>query len=343
MKEKILLGMSGGVDSTVTAVLLQEQGYEVEGVYMIMHTLDTLNEENIKKAQKVADFLGIKLHIHNIQEKFKKEIYDYFVSSYKKGLTPNPCVVCNRKIKFGEMIDFADMLGIEKVATGHYVRVENGFIYKAKDSNKDQSYFLAEVKKEILPRVITPLGRWLKDDVKAYAKNIGVLQEFATQKESSEVCFVPNSYVEILEKHFPTNQEGVVKDINGKIVGHHKGYMHYTIGKRRGFFVKGAHEPHYVIDIDAKENALVVAPKPHLAKRKIKIANINLFTHQNEFDATIKVRYRTAGVDGRVKIDKDSGIVELKDDVFGVAKGQFAVFYDNDRLVGGGEIIEVLA
>ncbi len=341
MKEKVLLGMSGGVDSTVTALLLQEQGYEVEGVYMIMHALDELNEENIKKAKKVADFLGIKLHIHNIQEQFKKEIYDYFVSSYKKGLTPNPCVVCNRKIKFGEMVAFADTLGIEKIATGHYVKVQDGFIYKAKDLNKDQSYFLAEVKKEVLSRVITPLGMWLKDDVKKYASNIEVLQEFATQKESSEVCFVPNSYVEILEKHFPTNQEGVVKDIEGNIVGNHKGYMHYTIGKRRGFFVKGAHEPHYVIDIDAKENALVVAPKPYLAKRKIKIANINLFTNQNEFNATIKVRYRTAGVEGKVIIDGESGIIELDDDVFGVAKGQFAVFYDNDKLLGGGEIIEV--
>ncbi len=342
MKEKILLGMSGGVDSTVTALLLQKQGYEVEGVYMIMHSLDELNSENIKKAQKVANFLGIKLHIHNIQEKFKKEIYDYFVSSYQKGLTPNPCVVCNRKIKFGEMIEFANTLGINKVATGHYVRVENGFIYKAKDLNKDQSYFLAEVKKEILPRVVTPLGTWMKDDVKAYANNIEILKEFATQKESSEVCFVPNSYVEVLQKHFPTNKEGVVKDINGKIVGHHKGYMHYTIGKRRGFFVKGAHEPHYVVDIDAKENALVVAPKPYLAKRKIKIANINLFIEANKFDATIKVRYRTAGVAGKVVIDGDSGIIELNDDVFGVAKGQFAVFYEGDKLLGGGEIIEVL-
>jgi len=333
--------MSGGVDSTVSALLLQDMGYEVEGVYMVMHNLEELNTQNIKKAQKVADFLGIKLHIHNIQDSFKDEVYNYFVDSYKKGLTPNPCVVCNRTIKFGKMADFADSLGIEKIATGHYVRVQDGFFYKAKDLNKDQSYFLAKVKKDIVNRVVFPLGDWLKDDVKEYASKVEVLKEFAKQSESTEICFVENSYVDILQEHFNTDISGVVKDTNGKEVGHHKGYMHYTIGKRRGFVVNGAHEPHYVVDLDAKNNTLIVGTKDKLEVNLIKIANINLFIDKNEFECEVKVRYRTAGVKAKVTIVDNLGVIELKESVFGVAKGQFAVFYDNDKLLGGGEIIGV--
>ena len=340
--KKVLLGMSGGVDSTVAALLLQERGYEVIGVYMIMHNLEHLNRENIKKAKRVAEYLNIPLHIHDIQDSFRDEVYNYFVDSYKKGLTPNPCVVCNRKIKFGKMVEFANSLGVEHIATGHYVRVKDGFIYKGRDSNKDQSYFLAEVKKEVINRAIFPLGDWLKDDVKEYASKVDILQEIVKQKESSEICFVENSYIDILKEHINTDIKGVVKNSSGKEVGHHKGFMHYTIGKRRGFFVKGAHKPHYVLDIDAKNNTLIVGEHEELAKKQIIISNINLFNNLEEFEATIKVRYRTKGVKGVVKIKNNIGLIELQESVYGVAKGQFAVFYDNDRLLGGGEIIDIL-
>jgi len=340
--KKVLVGLSGGVDSTVTALLLQERGYEVEGVYMVMHSLKHLNDANIKKAKKVADYLGIKLHIHNIEDAFRENVYEYFVNSYKEGLTPNPCVICNRKIKFGKMVEFADSLGIEHIATGHYVRVENGFLYKGKDDSKDQSYFLAEVKKEVIDRAIFPLGDWLKSDVKEYASKIEVLKELATQSESSEICFVEDSYVDILKEHTNTDMPGIVKDLEGNEVGTHKGFMHYTIGKRRGFFVHGAHEPHYVVDIDAKDNALVVGKKEDLAKKEIIISNINLFVDSKDFNCITKVRYRTSGIEANVKIDNNIGLITLKEPAFGVAKGQFAVFYDGDKLLGGGEIIDVL-
>lgn len=330
------------MDSTVTAVLLQKEGYSVEGVYMVMHNLKHLNDANIAKAQKVADYLDIKLHVHNIEQSFKENVYDYFVESYQKGLTPNPCVICNRKIKFGKMVEFADTLGIEYVATGHYIQNRDGFLYKGIDESKDQSYFLAEVKKEVLQRVIFPLGAWIKDDVKEYAKNIAVLQEIATQSESSEICFVENSYVDILQQHTNTETPGVVKNSVGDIVGHHKGFMHYTIGKRRGFFVDGAHDPHYVTDIDAQNNTIIVGKKEELAKKSIVISNINLFIESSEFDANVKVRYRTVGVDAKIKIEDNIGLIELQEPVFGVAKGQFAVFYDDDKLLGGGEIIDIL-
>ncbi len=340
--KKVLVGLSGGVDSTVTALLLQEQGFEVEGVYMVMHNLEHLNSANIKKAQKIADYLGVKLHIHDIQDTFRDEVYSYFVNSYKEGLTPNPCVICNRKIKFGKMIEFANSLGIEHIATGHYVRVKDGFIYKGIDDSKDQSYFLAEVKKEVINRAIFPLGEWLKSDVKEYARKIEVLKELATQSESSEICFVEDSYIDILKEHTNTDNQGIVKDIEGNEVGHHKGFMHYTIGKRRGFFVKGAHDPHYVVDIDAKNNTLIVGKKDDLAKKSIIISNLNLFIDKKDFNANIKVRYRTNGIEGNVKIDNNIGLIELNEPAYGVAKGQFAVFYDNDKLLGGGEIIDIL-
>ncbi len=340
--KKVLVGLSGGVDSTVSALLLQKAGYKVSGVYMIMHDLEELNRRNIAKAQKVADYLGIKLHIIDIQESFKNEVYDYFVEHYKDGFTPNPCVVCNRTIKFGKMLEFADTLGVEYIATGHYVNVRNGFIYKGKDQSKDQSYFLAKVDPKVLKRVIFPLGEWLKSDVKEYAKNIDVLKEFATQSESSEICFVENSYIDILNKHIETDKPGIVKDLEGNEVGNHKGFMHYTIGKRRGFFVKGAHEPHFVVDIDAKNNTLVVGKKEDLAKREIIVSNINLFEKSSDFNCQVKVRYRTEGIDANVKIDNNIGLISLKEPAFGVAKGQFAVFYDGDRLLGGAEIVDVL-
>jgi len=339
--KKVLVGMSGGVDSTVTSVLLQKEGYEVEGVYMKLHNLAHYHEKNIAKAQKVADYLGVKLHILDIQDAFKENVYDYFVQSYIDGLTPNPCVMCNRIIKFGKMVEFANSLGIEHIATGHYIRLEDGKIKKAKDESKDQSYFLAEIKKEVLPRLIFPLGEWIKDDVKKYASNIEVLKEFATQAESSEICFVPNSYVDILKEHTNIDLQGKVVNTEGEEVGHHKGYMHYTIGKRRGFFVNGAHDPHYVVDIDSKTNTIVVGTQEKLEKNELKIAKINLFEESQDFDCEVKVRYRTKGVKANVKIVGNTGIVYLKEPVYGVAKGQFAVFYNGDTLLGGAEIVDV--
>ncbi len=339
MKERVLLGMSGGVDSTVTAVLLQEDGYEVVGVYMKLHDNDSYHKENFGRVQRVAEYLDIEVHYHDLSAKFKDEVYDYFVEGYKAGITPNPCVMCNRTIKFGAMIEFADTLGIDKVSTGHYLRKDENFIYKAIDESKDQSYFLAEVKKEVISRLLFPLGDWIKDDVKAYAANIDVLKEFATQKESSEICFVENDYTEILEKHMNIDHEGEVLDTDGKIVGKHKGYMHYTIGKRRGFTVDGAHDPHYVVSLDPDANRIVVGTHEKLSESEFSIKQINLFEDLTDFVCELKVRYRTRAISARVIIDGDTGKVVLESPVFGLAKGQFAVFYDGDRLLGGGMIV----
>jgi len=338
MKKKILVGMSGGVDSTVTSILLQKEGYEVEGVYMKLHNKPGYHEENFTKAQRVGAYLGVKVHFLDLSEEFKHNVYDYFVESYKDGLTPNPCVMCNRTIKFGQMVDFADSIGADYVATGHYIKCDGEFIYKAEDPNKDQSYFLCEVKKEVLPRLIFPLGTWVKDDVKAYAENIEVLKDFATQKESSEICFVENTYDEVLSKHMNIDQPGETLDTEGNVVGTHKGYMHYTIGKRRGFFVNGAHDPHFVLDIKPETNQIVVGTKDKLEESVFDVKKINLFKEMTEFDCTVKVRYRTQAVPCHVSIKADKATVTLKAPVFGLAKGQIAAFYEEDKMIGGGVI-----
>ena len=338
MKKKVLVGMSGGVDSTVTAVLLQKEGYDIEGVYMKLHDKPGYHEENWRKVQKVADYLGIKVHFYDLGEVFNKEVYSYFVESYKAGLTPNPCVMCNRTIKFGKMVEFADSVGADYVATGHYIQCDGEFIYAADDPNKDQSYFLSEVKKEVLPRLIFPLGTWQKPDVKAYAANIEVLQEFATQAESSEICFVENTYDEVLARHMNIDQPGETVDTEGNVVGTHKGYMHYTIGKRRGFFVHGAHDPHFVVDIKPEENQIVVGTREKLEVFDFEVKQINLFEDLTEFDCEVKVRYRTTAVPCHVKIENEHAKVTLKEPVFGLAKGQVAAFYDGRRLLGGGVI-----
>ncbi|ADV46594.1 tRNA 2-thiouridine(34) synthase MnmA [Nitratifractor salsuginis] len=338
-EKKVLVGMSGGVDSTVAALLLQKEGYEVVGVYMKLHDNEAYHRENYAKARRVGEYLGVEVHFLDISGDFRQEVYDYFVEEYRTGRTPNPCVVCNRQIKFGRMLEFADSLGIEKVATGHYVRSDGRYIYMARDRSKDQSYFLAQVRKEVIPRLLFPLGEWLKEEVKAYAAEIPVLQDLATQKESSEICFVENDYTEVLQRHMEIDREGEVLNEAGEVVGTHKGYMHYTIGKRRGFTVRGAHDPHYVLSVDPERNRIVVGTREKLEERSFEISRINLFEDLTEFDCQVKVRYRTRAIPAHVVIDGERGRVELGEPVYGLARGQFAVFYDGERLLGGGEIL----
>ena len=339
MKKKVLVGMSGGVDSTITAKLLQEAGYEVEGVYMKLHEKPGYHEENFAKVQHVAKFLGIKASMLDLSKDFDEVVYKPFVEGYKEGVTPNPCANCNRLIKFGKMMEYADSIGAEFLATGHYVRHDGKYILEALDETKDQSYFLFDIDKKIIPRLIFPLGEWRKDDVKAYASKIEALKNFATQKESSEICFVETTYIDVLKKHMDVEMPGEVLDTEGNVVGHHKGYMHYTIGKRRGFFVRGAHEPHYVKEIIPERNQIVVARHEELEVRKILLERVNLMDERKSFRCDVKVRYRTKRIPCQVKVDEKGGaVIELEEPVFGVASGQAAVFYDENRMIGGGWI-----
>ena len=331
--------MSGGVDSTVSTMLLKEEGYEVEGVYMKLHSKPGYHEIHQVRAQKAADFAGVKLHILDLQETFKELVVDPFIETYKDGKTPNPCALCNRNLKFGEMMKFADKVGADFLATGHYIQHDGTYLLQAEDDTKDQSYFLFYINKNIVPRLIFPLGTRLKKDIKAYAAQIEGLESFASQAESSEICFVETTYTEVLKEHVNVDQVGEVLDAEGNVVGEHKGYMHYTIGKRKGFTVKGAHDPHFVTKIIPEKNQIVVGLKSELECFDVELKDINMFDERISFDTTVKLRYRTYAVPCHVEIEGNTAKIKLHEPVLGVAAGQAAVFYDDNKLIGGGWIV----
>ena len=339
-KQKVMIGMSGGIDSSVTAYILQKDGYEVEGVYLKLHDrTDGYHESNLSYIDGVAKFLGIKYHILDLSKKFKKDVYDYFVNSYIDGTTPNPCVKCNKNIKFGAMLDFAKEQGASFLATGHYVKTDGKFFYVADDLSKDQSYFLSQVPKDSIAFMMFPLSNYKKEDIIKLGANLDVTYKNITEKnESQEICFVETVYTDIIKKHANIDIEGDVLDQNGNIVGKHKGYAHYTIGKRKGFSVKGDQEPHFVVKLNPKDNTIVVGKKPSLEVNEVVANNLNMFIDNKEFSCSVKLRYRSVSIPCRVKIEDDKAYISLEEPAFGVASGQLAVFYDDQKVIGSAFI-----
>lgn len=340
MKKKVMVGMSGGIDSSVTVYMLQQQGYEVEGVYLKLHNrTDGYHESNLGFIDGVAKFLGIKYHILDLADKFSKEVYDYFVNSYLEGITPNPCVKCNKQIKFGSMLDFAKEHGASFLATGHYAKTDGEFFYEADDKTKDQSYFLAQVDKEALPFMMFPLNSYKKEDIVEMGSKLDVAYKRITEKnESQEICFVETVYTDVIKKHANIDQDGDVLDENGNVVGKHKGYAHYTIGKRKGFTVKGAHDPHFVTKLNPKDNTIVVGKKPSLEVNFVVGNSLNMFMDEKEFSCSVKLRYRSYATPCNVKIENEKVYIELLEPAFGVASGQVAVFYDGNKVIGSAFI-----
>ena len=344
-KPKVLIGMSGGIDSSVSALKLKEKGYDVIGITFktwseyktpekIFHNDDTY----ITKAQNLAQKLNIEHHVVDLTQTFHKEVIENFVDEYFCGRTPNPCVVCNKKIKFKTLIEKAAELNCDFIATGHYARIgyegNRFFVKKALDLTKDQSYFLWKLPNEYLSKIIFPLGDFCKKEI------IENYHDFDVAKESFEVCFIPdNNYRNLLSNYKHVDAGKFM--LNGKVVGEHKGFYHYTIGQRSGLGIAIGY-PVFVKSIDAKENIVYLGREEDLYATRFEVKDVNIMKFENcpedGFECVVKVRYRNAGYKGRLFLQGERKFVELGEKVKSITPGQSAVFYDGDDVVGGGII-----
>lgn len=350
MQKKVVLAMSGGIDSSVSAHLLQEMGYEVIGVTFVMFDEPQKNDfkDFVNDAQIVASKLGIKHYTVDIKKVFKEKIINYFVEAYLNGRTPNPCTLCNPTIKWKSLIDFADSIDIEYVATGHYSILENEndrvFIKKAVDDWKDQTYFLWDLPQNYLKRSIFPLSELKKEKVREIAAELGFVN-LVHKKESYDVCFIKNTdYRYFIDEYIKESniiiKEGDFVTEDGKVVGKHKGITHYTVGQRKGLVAMGV--PYFVKKIDKENNQIIIAPRENLNSKELYVKNYNSMKYDNfptNKKFLTKIRFRGNGVLATTEKEGDLLKVIFDEPIFGVAPGQSAVFYEDDDLVGGGVII----
>ncbi len=342
MKQKVLVGMSGGVDSSVCAALLKNDGYEVLGITLDLFG-DTLQSQN--DAKSVCDTLGIEHTVSNLKDEFKSFVIDDFINEYINGRTPNPCIVCNRTIKFGEMLKLADKLGCDKIATGHYAKIieKDGrfLLCRGDDKTKDQSYVLYCLTQEQLSRVVFPLASHSKDEVRATAEGLNLVN--ANKKDSQDICFVPDGdYAAFIEKTDDfVAQTGDYLDINGKILGKHRGVIRYTIGQRKGLGI-ALGKPAFVIDKKPETNEVIIGDEEHLFYKKVYVENLN-FIPFDELSGKMKVccklRYRHTEQPATIKPYENGVLVEFLEPQRAPSPGQAAVFYDGDIVVGGGTIV----
>ncbi|HCO95690.1 MAG TPA: tRNA 2-thiouridine(34) synthase MnmA [Phycisphaerales bacterium] len=345
-RKKVFVALSGGVDSSTATALLKRDGYDCEGVFMI--TNDSAHHAQAE-AEMVAGQLGIKLHVMDLRKDFER-IIEYFCSEYKKGRTPNPCVFCNRYMKFSKLWEFAASHGARFLATGHYARVLNrdndAGLYEAANFSKDQSYVLSMIDKDILPNIILPMGDYSKDQTRELAAKFGL--GTAQSKESQEICFIPDDdYVAVLEQRCPELvRKGNIIDSSGKVLGEHNGVHRFTIGQRRGLRVAMG-RPYYVTKIDAESNTVTLGPKEEVMHGKLQATGANWLTDEpvSPFRAKVKIRYNSKGALAMVAPQDNSVAVEFDEPVSAITPGQLAAFYvqeeNNSRLIGGGWIDKV--
>jgi tRNA-specific 2-thiouridylase len=339
-----IVALSGGVDSASAAHELLRAGWHTEAFFLNILPQGQ-SGTGLLAAKSVAKYLGIRLHCLNEAERFENDVISYFRTSYNMGLTPNPCVICNHRIKVIIGLSLADLLGIDHLATGHYAgtkRLSNGRIglFKAKDLKKDQSYFLHQIPKEAIPRLIFPLGDRTKKDVMKQAAETGLLP--LVQKESQEICFLRGNYRTFLEKRgLFDNRPGDIVTVDGKALGRHTGLYAYTIGQRQGIGIPDK-TPYYVAALDRKNNRLVVGKEHSLRSKELLAEHVNWLVPPDmalKQPCTVKIRYRHAG--GLAKLELlESGRVRVRffSDQWAVTPGQFAVFYLDDLVLGGGSI-----
>ena len=334
--------MSGGVDSSVCAALLKNDGYEVLGI-----TLDLFGDttQSQADAKSVCDSLEIEHTVFNLKNEFKGFVIDNFINEYINGRTPNPCIVCNRTIKFGEMLKLADKLGCDKIATGHYAKIieKNGrfLLCRGDDRSKDQSYVLYCLTQKQLSRTVFPLASHSKDEVRTTAEGLNLVN--ANKKDSQDICFVPDGdYAAFIEKtaNFVA-QTGNYLDINGKVLGQHKGVIRYTIGQRKGLGI-ALGKPAFVIDKNPNTNEVIIGDEENLFYNKVYIENLNFIPFdelKGEMKVFCKLRYRHTEQPAIIKPYKNGVSVEFDAPQRAPSPGQAAVFYDGDIVVGGGTIV----
>jgi tRNA-specific 2-thiouridylase len=336
--------MSGGIDSSVAAYLLKEQGFDVVGVTLKLYpeVSRCCRLEDIEDARRVAHFLDIPHYVFDFTGAFKEMVVDYFISEYMGGRTPNPCVICNQKIKFGLLLHKVAALGASRMATGHYARLveEKGESYLAiaRDKRKSQEYFLAFLPEEVLRKVIFPVGSYTKEAIKKIAQAAGL--PLRPKKESQEVCFVPSddNYVGFIKRQVNVDSRtGTFVTSNGEGVGSHNGFFYYTIGQRKGIGIRAA-SPLYVSGIDPRTNIVVVGPKSEAYAKGIGVTLVSWRKGEGSFPLAAKIRYRQAPAPASVEAKGGEAWVTFGEPQFAPAPGQVAVFYEGDRVVGGGMI-----
>lgn len=336
--EKVLVGISGGIDSSVAAYLLKERGWAVEGLFLLLYD----EPENLDLARNVAETLKIKLHVIDLREEFRTNVVEPFFEGYRKGVTPNPCVLCNSKIKFPSLIRLAKQRGMNYISTGHYARVERHnnvpVLLRGVDERKEQSYFLYGISRNLLKSILFPLGGLTKAEVREIARSLGI--HFEGVKESNEVCFLKRQkYYEKLGK----TQEGAIIEIStGKILGHHRGIHLFTIGQRKRLGIAYPY-PLYVVKIDASENIVYVGSREKAFGRELIVKALNwLFElNQRSIECQVKIRYAMKPEDALIEvINEDTVRVSFHRPQFAPTPGQSAVFYRDEIVLGGGVIKE---
>ena len=349
---RVVAAMSGGVDSSVVAALLKREGYDVVGVTLQLYDHGAAIKkkgaccagQDIHDARRVAEVIGIPHYVLDYEERFKKSVIEDFADSYARGETPIPCIRCNERVKFGDLLELATELGADALATGHYVRRIDGAdgpeLHAAADAARDQSYFLFATTRAQLDRVRFPLGGMEKSEVRVLAEQLGL--DVAAKPDSQDICFVPEGrYADLVQRLKPEAAEpGEIVDLSGRVLGTHAGILHFTVGQRKGLGLSGNEEPLFVVALDAATRRVVVGPRDALRVRNITLSHVNWLV-DFEGDCRVKVRSTRAPVPARVtRLVGGAARVELPEGEEGVAPGQACVFYSESgtRLLGGGWI-----
>jgi len=347
-KNRVIVAMSGGVDSSVSAALLKKRGFDVTGMFMKCWSADDPFGENCtssddeRMARLAAIRIGIPFYSVNLVKEYKEKVVKYLLDGYKKGITPNPDVMCNKEIKFGLFFEKAMDLGADFVATGHYARLRQGSggqaqILQAKDENKDQSYFLSFINPKLLPKILFPIGEYKKTEVRELARKFGLPN--AERKDSQGVCFVGKiDFAEFLKQYIPS-KPGKIVDTDGNTLGEHEGAFYYTIGQRKGIGLSGG--PYYVVDTNLKKNLVIVSKDERdLYRSEVKVKNLNWFSKPTNQNISASIRYRQSPAPGTFSIDKFGKVGKLvfKEPQRAVTPGQLAVIYEGDQMLAGGVI-----